>query len=118
MQERRHAERHPFGYYMQMFDDNTQKMVGHLSNISLVGFKIDSSTALAIGQEYRLRLSLTSEISFRPYMVFTARVKWCQPDSMQPFSYYIGFEIVKISHEDNEIYQRIVEKYGSPKRGW
>jgi hypothetical protein len=118
MEERRHTERRPFGYYMQIFDDRTQNMVGHLSNISPDGFKIDSSSPISIGQEFRLRLSLTSEISARPYIVFSARTKWCQPDSMQPFSHYIGFEIIKIGHDDNEIYQRIVSKYGSPNRSW
>ncbi len=113
MPERRTTPRRNFSYYMRVVDDMTQQLVGHLSDISLRGFKLDCSQALPAEKDFRLRMDLTSDISDRPSIVFTARSKWCRPDSIDPFINNVGFEIINISIVDGQIYQRIVEKYGS-----
>jgi len=113
MNERRNIKRRKFAYYMRVLDDDTLKLVGHLSDISSKGFKIDSQQPIAPGQNFRLRMDLTSEVSDKAYIVFSAVSRWCQVDPMDPFIQNVGFEIIEISSEDSIIYQRIVEKYGS-----
>jgi hypothetical protein len=111
--ERRNIKRHKFAYYMRVLDDETLKLVGHLSDISSKGFKIDSQTPVAPGIPFRLRMDLTSEISNKAYILFSAISRWCRIDPLDPFIQNVGFEITEISTEDASIYQRIVEKYGS-----
>jgi hypothetical protein len=111
--DRRNIKRHKFGYYMRVLDDDTLKLVGHLSDISSQGFKIDSQDPIAPGIEFRLRMDLTSEVSNKAYIIFSAISRWCQVDPLDPFVQNVGFEIKEISTEDSAIYQRIVEKYGS-----
>ncbi|HAE60347.1 MAG TPA: hypothetical protein DCG54_12795 [Anaerolineae bacterium] len=113
MQERRHAQRRRFGYYMPLVDDKTQELVGHLADISKDGFKLDSTVPIPEGKTYTLRLTLTGEISHKPWMSFNARSKWCKADDVQPNSYYVGFEVGSMSPESAEIFKRIFEKYGS-----
>jgi hypothetical protein len=110
--ERRHSNRRKFSYYMQVLNDDTQELVGHLTDISPRGFKLDSSMTLPTGVEYPLRMELTSDMADRPYMVFLARTKWCSEDRLMPNIFNIGFEIVEILPEDAEIFARILEKYG------
>ena len=118
MVERRNLQRRSFSYYMRVVDDASAQLVGHLADISPRGFKLDCSQTLPAEKDFRLRMDLTSDVSDKPFISFIARCKWCSPDSMDPFVYNAGFEIVHISLSDGEIFQRIVEKYGSPEYRW
>jgi hypothetical protein len=116
--DRRIIKRRKFGYYMRVIDTDTHELVGYLSDISPQGFKLDSQKALPVNQDYALRLDLTPEISDKAYIAFVARTKWDQPDPIDPNIRNEGFQIVSISPFDQEIYQRIVEKYGRPESTW
>lgn len=118
MKERRRAKRRPFAYYMQIVDAETQEPIGHLSDISTLGFKLDSQNEIPIGKEFRMRLDLNSDVADIPYMIFTARSKWCRNDELYPFMYNVGFELVSINPHEAAIYARIVEKYGTPESRW
>ncbi len=113
MPERRRLERKEFTYYMRLIDTQTDELVGHLVDVSTGGFKLDSPKPLPLEKDYRLHLDLTSEVATKPFMVFKARSKWCQPDPLDPFVYNVGFQITEITPSDMEIFNRIVEKYGS-----
>lgn len=118
MKERRRAKRRPFAYYMQIVDAETQEPIGHLSDISTLGFKVDSQNEIPIGKEFRMRLDLNSDVADIPYMIFTARSKWCRNDELYPFMYNVGFELININPHEAAIYARIVEKYGTPESRW
>lgn len=118
MPERRTTPRRKFSYYMRVVDDKTEQLVGHLADISPHGFKLDCSQVLPVETDFRLRMDLTSDVSDKPYIIFTARSKWCKPDSMDPFVHNVGFEVINISIMDGKIFQTIVEKYGSPESRW
>lgn len=113
MNERRNLNRRKFAYYMRILDDETLKLIGHLSDISHKGFKIDSQQPIAPGLKFRLRMDLTSEVSNKSHILFSAVSRWCRVDPTDPFIQNVGFEIKEISTEDTAIYQRIVDKYGT-----
>jgi hypothetical protein len=113
VEERRNLKRRKFAYYMRVLDDETLKLVGHLSDISSKGFKIDSQQPIAPGSNFRLRMDLTSEVSNKAYIIFSAVSRWTHGDPTDPFVQNVGFEITEINSEDSAIYQRIVEKYGT-----
>ena len=113
MVEKRVLKRRSFSYYMQAVDNSTQKTIGYLSDISPTGFRLDCKQALPAGHDYQLRLDLTSEVATKPFMIIVARSKWCRIDEFDPFVYDIGFQLVEIAPEDADIFQRIVEKYGT-----
>jgi hypothetical protein len=99
---------------MRVMDDKTSQMIGHLADISTRGFKVDLQKPLNVGQDYHLRLELTADVADKTYMVFVARCKWCRPDRLDPFLQNAGFELISIGPHDNMIFQRIVDKYGTP----
>jgi hypothetical protein len=116
MNERRQVGRRNFSYYMQVTNEHTGKLLGHLVDISTGGFKLDSAVALQENVEYMLRLELSGEIATKTSMTFGAISRWCRPDKLQPNSFNIGFQITSIAPGDLEIFSRMFERYGSPPR--
>lgn len=113
--ERRKAKRLSFIYYMPVIDDDTGEMIGHLTEISAHGIRLDSPRVLPADQKINLRLELTGDIADRPFMVLTARPKWCREDKITPNVYNVGLEIVSIGPQEAEIFQRLAEKFASEK---
>jgi hypothetical protein len=105
-------ERKEFRYYMQLIDQDTQTLVGHLADINSGGFKLDSQTPIPVNKNIRFRMDLTGEVANKPRMVFVARSRWCKVDPLDPFCYNVGFQVLNMSVEDGEIFNRLVEKYG------
>jgi len=113
MHERRKSKRRNLSYYMPVIDPKDEQIMGHLVDISLQGLMMDSQQALPLNKDLHLRLNVTADVAEKNAIEFIARVKWCRPDSIEPYLFDIGFEIIKISNQDAEIIKRIVEKYGS-----
>ena len=116
--ERRLNKRRRFGYYMRVIDNFTSELVGYLTDISPRGFKVDSQKPLIVNKDYTLRLDLAPDISDRSFIIFVARSRWSQPDPVDPNSNVQGFQITNISPHDEEIFNRMLEKYGTPERKW
>ena len=109
--EQRSIARRKFGYYMRAKDYNTNELLGYLSDISPTGFRLESQKGLTIDKEYAVKLELTSEISDMPYIVFVARVLWIKQDPLNPSDFIAGFQIVRISPYEQDIFNRIMQKY-------
>ena len=113
MDERRQKDRKEFSYYMRLVDSETQELVGHLTDISTGGFKMDSQKPIPVNQDFKFRMDLTSEVANKPSMVFLARSKWCEVDPLDHFTYNVGFQLINIAPTDLAIFNRMMEKYGS-----
>ena len=110
--KRDRPERKEFFYYMQLIDMDTKEAVGQLSDISSGGFKLDSQKPIAVNKDFRFRMNLTAEVADKPFMEFCARSRWCQIDPVDPYTYNVGYQLVNISPQDLEIFNRMIEKYG------
>jgi hypothetical protein len=115
MAEQRKTARRDFIYYMQVTNVLTKRRIGHLTDISPCGFRLDSHKQIAAGEVLTLQIQLTPDIAHKDFMVFIARSKWCRRDRLDPNTYNIGFEIVKISPDDSAIFQCMYEKYSEQK---
>ncbi len=111
MMERRRENRRSFNYYLKIVEEGSLRIIGHMTDINNMGFKVDSTLNLAEGTDMHLRLDLTSEISTKSYLSFIGRVKWCRPDDSTPNMMNLGFEVVRIHPDDAKIFSQIVEKY-------
>ncbi len=116
MAEKRKLPRRDFAYYMPVMDALTKQLVGHLTDISTGGFRLDSLKKIAPEEDVRLQIQLTPDIATKEFMVFVARSKWCQPDRIDPNTYNVGFQIINMSPTDMSIFQRMCEKYGTQKQ--
>jgi hypothetical protein len=101
---------------MRVMDATTLRPIGHLSDISTIGIKVDSDKPLPVNVDYKLRVDLTPDMASKTYMIFNGRCRWCQMDKLEPNSYNVGFEVNILSHDDSVIFQSMFDKYGSESR--
>ena len=116
MADKRKIDRRDFTYYMQVTDDFSKQLIGYLTDISTGGFRLDSQKQIPAGQDFRMHIQLTSDIADKNSMSFVARSKWCHTDHVDPNTYNVGFEIIKMDPGDMVIFQRMFDKYGAEKR--
>ena len=116
MAERRHLDRRQFSYYMRVMDENTGQLLGHLTDISASGFKLDCQKAVPINTRYVLHLDLNSDVATKQFMIFSATSRWCQTDRFDPTSFNVGFQILEMSPGDMDVFVRMFEKYGSSSK--
>ncbi len=113
MLEQRKLTRRTFSYYMLVFDDKTGELVGHWSDISPSGFRLETIKPVPQDVDFRFRIDLSREIANKSYMTFDARSRWCQKDDFDPNLYDAGFQIGKLPPDDFKIFKSMFEKYGS-----
>ena len=110
--ERRKHNRRNVSYYLPVMDNNTKQVIGHLMDISPIGLMMDSKIPIPTNLKYTLHLDLMEDIAGQASLEFVAISIWCRPDSIQPYLYNAGFNIMAISPGDLEVVKRIAEKYG------
>ena len=111
MDDKRRTTRRYLLYYMRVYDVSTRQQIGNLVDITPRGIMIVSDRPIAEGQVSRLRMELTPEVAEKPFMEFSARSRWCQPD-INPHMYNTGYEILELPPEDAKIILRIIDEFG------
>jgi len=111
MEERRKTKRRHLLYYGRVYDENVKKLLGYLVDITENGFMLLSEEPYPVGMTRRLKLEVTDDVGKGPYINFTVKSIWCEPD-IDPSHFDTGFEIAEISPSDKELILSIVEKYG------
>jgi hypothetical protein len=88
-------------------------MLGHMVQVSAIGLQLETIVPIDPQKDVYLRLELTAELADRPFIIFLARSKWCKIDNIQPNLYHVGFAILEIMPEDQQVILNIIKKYGS-----
>jgi len=115
-EERRQISRRRFSYYMIVTDDATGKLLGHLSDISTGGFKLDSIKPVPVNTDFRLRVEQTGQISNKSYITFRASARWCKVDTYDPNIYNVGFQITNMAPADYDVFSKMFTTYGTEGR--
>jgi hypothetical protein len=113
MLEQRQLTRRKFSYYMLVYDDKTDKLVGHWTDISPGGFRLETINPIPLNTDFHFRIELSYEIANKSYMTFNARSRWCHQDDFDPNLYIAGFQIAELPPDDYKIFKSMFEKYGS-----
>ncbi len=112
-EERRDVKRRKFTFYMPVTDNDTEKLVGYLTDISDVGFRLDSPHIQPTEKVFNLRLELATDLAAKPFLVFVARSKWCREDKITPNTYNVGFQIMHLDPADVRIFKLMIQTYGA-----
>jgi len=113
MKERRRLKRKKISYYLKVVDTDTLKLVGHLTDITIEGFNLDSQHFIAEGTELNLSIETTPDVCDTDFISFKAQSVWCKMDKIIPNVFNVGFQIMDIGAREIEVLHRISEKYGS-----
>jgi len=109
---REREARKDYFYYTQLINNETNEVVGHLSDISTGGFKLDSQHPLPLEKNFQFCMNLTNDVSDKPFIIFTACSKWCKVDPFDPYVYNTGFKLIEISPANLVIISLMMEKHG------
>ncbi len=113
MSEQRQQDRRKFSYYMLVYNDETDEMVGHWTDISPGGFRLETTKPIPPNKVFRFRIDVSTEIANKSYMIFGARSRWCHMDEFDPNLFDAGFQIAKLPPDDAKIFKNMFEKYGT-----
>jgi len=111
MKEQRKLQRRHLIYYLRVFNDETNEVLGHLINISPEGIMIMSEKPLETGKLFHLRMDLPADVFRKQLIEFDAESRWCRKD-VNPEFYDTGFLIKNLNEEDARLIEKLIDDYG------
>ena len=111
MEERRKLHRKYLMAFSSVYKQDTGKLIGYLSDLTLDGLMVISKEDIEINKEMEIYLDLPEMIlSKERVLKINARVIWLQPD-IDPRLNNIGFQFLKLSEEKTPIIAQMIDAY-------
>ena len=111
MTSRRQLKRRHLIYYLRVFDDKTNRLLGHLVDITTEGMMVMSEELLDIHETYTCRMMLPEPIEGKAEVVFDATALWSRPD-VNPDFYVTGFHLKPLPPKITTIIEELIEDAG------
>ena len=93
MAENRKLKRWHLIYYLRVFDQDSDSLLGHLVDITTEGVKMVSEIPIPTEKDFRLRMEVPLESSKAEEVMFEAHSLWCRRDTNPDF-FAAGFRLV------------------------
>ena len=107
----RNIKRRHLIYYLEVYDDSTGKLLGHLVDLTVKGIKLVSREEIAIGNEFALKMILPLEYSSKREVKFKAKSQWSSPD-VNPDFYATGFSAPELDQETRSLFIALINLVG------
>jgi hypothetical protein len=111
MQNRRKSKRIYLVLSTRLFDRGTDKLLGHLANLTPEGAMIIGEAPLEVGKVYHFHMKLSKDLFSKDHLDFDARSVWSKPETIAPQFYKTGIEFVKINPKDLKIMAQIIKEF-------
>jgi hypothetical protein len=98
-------------YYLEIFDDESGDLLGHLVDLTVNGLKMVSREEIKTGRNIRLRLMMPEEYCQDRQVVFDAKSMWCRPD-VNPEFHATGFSAPELSQETRKMFMIMINQVG------
>ena len=109
--EPRIIKRRHLVYYLEVYNADTNDLLGNLVDITTRGCKVVSRNPIPRGQTMMLRLSLPEGFFYEDELVFEARSVWSAND-INPDFFDTGFEVPYLGLEPRKAIRRLIERLG------
>lgn len=110
MLERRKQKRKNLAYYLEVFEEETQNLVGRLINITTDGLMLESHQPIETRKGFRLSMVLPGHLIRKPKVTFDALSVWCKKEIDFDF-YKAGFQLRNLDSKVEKEINRLVEKF-------
>ena len=111
MDERRNLKRRHLIYYLRVFNDKTNEVIGHVIDIHTDGHLLISDKPLPTNQTFRLRMVLPTEINRHQEITFDAQSVWSRRDNIPDF-YNTGFKFIDLAPQYVETIRQLIHLFG------
>lgn len=98
MQERRKLKRRYTSEYVNVFDEATGDLAGHLDNITTEGIMVAGNKPVEPGTVFKFRIIFPFKVDDRKHIVVDARCIWCNQDKDTGFC-ETGYQLQNVSFE-------------------
>lgn len=105
------ADRKYLVFYLRVFDGASNKILGHLVDISEKGVLLMTDTSVALNEEHRLRLRLPAFIRDRHEILLQGTSRWCHKDANSDF-FLTGFQMHDVDASTNDIIIKLMAELG------
>jgi c-di-GMP-binding flagellar brake protein YcgR len=111
VEQRLHERYSAEDFFCRIFDRDTQMPLGDLIDISLGGLGLKSSSAIAVGQAFRLRVVRTVEGGAPDVFEVNARCSWVNPNASMGY-FESGFEFAGLTEAARAGVERLIDLLG------
>jgi c-di-GMP-binding flagellar brake protein YcgR len=110
MTENRTVDRRHLVFYLRVFNQDTQQILGHLTDISTAGLMLVSERKIDPGTVFQARLILPKEVMGRTELPLKIICCWCRPDSLPEF-HAVGFQFEEISLSQKKLIDALITEF-------
>ncbi len=112
MKKKRKLKRVHLIYYLLVFDNDIDKFIGHIVDITTSGIKLMSRIPIENDKVYHLRMILPEGIQeVSKEIIFKAKSLW-RKEKMYSDFYGSGFAFESIADGDITILKRLIDQFG------
>lgn len=115
MEEQTRIQRRHLIFYLEVYDDTTSVLLGHLVDLTTQGLKLVSKEPIPEGKTYTLRMSLPEDYFEEKILHFKATSRWCSND-VNPDFYDTGFLVEKLDRDTIDIINKLIHSLGFSDR--
>lgn len=108
--ENRTVERRHLVFYLRVFDKDSGKILGHLTDISTAGLMLVSEREIKKDEAFTTRLILPKEVSGRTELQLKIRCIWCRQDPIPEF-HIAGFQFAEIDLEQKKLIDALTTEF-------
>lgn len=110
MCDKRKVKRRHLIYYLSVFEQDTNRLIGQLVDITTRGFMLTSENSMETGVHLKLRMVLPDVIEGDNHIMFEATSVWCKKD-VNPNFWAIGFEYDNVSPKTTAIIDNLIQEF-------
>ncbi|MFT5697285.1 MAG: hypothetical protein ACI8ZB_000133 [Desulforhopalus sp.] len=107
----READRQYLVFYLRVFDGLSNKILGHLVDISEKGVQLMTDEPVELNENHRLRIRLPAFIRDRHEVVLKGTSRWCRKES-EPDHYLTGFQISDVDASTKGVVRQLIKEFG------
>lgn len=107
--DQRQAPRKRLQNFLQIYDAETQELLGRLVDISATGLMLISSEPVPVGRQLRLRVHLPQKVGGRQDIELEAISMWSRSTSHTEH-HGTGFHFTKMDRDDQTLLEQILNE--------
>jgi len=98
-------------YYLEVYDKESDKLLGHLVDITTEGIKLVSKKKIETGKTFKLCMHLPEDLVREKDLTFSGKSLWSGND-INPDFFDTGFSVTLLNEKSKKIITELVEQFG------
>jgi len=110
MEDHRNLTRIKIAYYLRVFDEATDAMLGHVADITAQGMMVISERPIPVDTVFKLWMEVPSDDQHRERVYIEALAVWSRQDANPDF-YDAGFRLIEPSREAIRKINELIDQF-------